>query len=44
MKEVEETGDPRAAKELHEMLATHREALQGVARWEVADAAGQFPE
>lgn len=44
MKEVESTGSSTAAKELHELIAGNREALQGVARWEIAQEAGQFPE
>ena len=44
MQEVEETGDPGAARELHNLIAGNIGLLQGVRRWEIAREAGKFPE
>ncbi|MBM4273675.1 MAG: hypothetical protein FJ134_04315 [Deltaproteobacteria bacterium] len=43
IRQVEETGDPAAARELHGLLAAHRDVLRGVGRWEI-DKAASPPE
>jgi hypothetical protein len=40
IRQVEETGDPKAAQELHGLLAANREVLSGVTRQEIAGRSG----
>jgi hypothetical protein len=41
IRRVDETGDPKAAEELHNLLVSNLETLQNVSRWAIAEAAGE---
>jgi hypothetical protein len=44
IRQVEETGDPAAARELHQVLAANQDVLRGVSRYQIGKAAGTLPE
>ena len=41
IRQVDETGDPQAAQDLHRLLSSSQNVLSGVSRWEIAKAAGK---
>ena len=41
IRQVDETGDPQAAQDLHRLLSASQNVLSGVSRWEITKAAGK---